>query len=74
MCNVVPPSINNKKHAYFIFSFNFIGNKERGHIDFENIVHILSTTTSMNSLREFTAFGTDEIIIILRPFDRIFSF
>ena len=50
MCNVVPPSINNKKKACFILPFNSLGNMDGGHRDFDNIVHILSTTPSMNSL------------------------
>ena len=74
MWNFYSPSINNKKHAYFIFPFNLLGNQDGGHRDFGNNMHILAATPSMNSIRAFTAFGTAEINIIVRLFDRIFSY
>ena len=74
MCNFGPPSKNNKNHAYFMFPFNLLGFQDGGYRDFDNILHILATTTSMNSLGEFKYFGTAETNITVRPFDRIFSY
>ena len=69
MCNFGPPSINNTKHTYFIFKYNLLGFKDVRHTAFDNIGHILATTPSMNSLGEFTHFGTAETNITVRPFD-----
>ena len=57
-----------------MFPFNLLGFQDGGYRDFDNILHILATTTSMNSLGEFKYFGTAETNITVRPFDRIFSY